>query len=108
MNKTTRINATDKAAFWLAIFVLVWPIQADFLCPFFGSASTLPLATGFVLKMTFSLMVLVPFILARLKARKEPERWQNRNGYAIATGGILILDALAYGWVFGTALMGPR
>ena len=79
-----------KVAFFLAILIMVLPVEADILDPALrhGRFILASIVAGF-----FFAVVFTPFFLAMRRRRREPVVWGGR-GFLIATGVILVLNVL--------------
>lgn len=93
-----------KVSFWLALFLLVWPVQADLLA-FAPQVGGLLLAVAVVICCTGP--VLWIWIVSLMRHRREPGVWSGR-GYLIGTGIILAINFLAYSAAAATYLLAHR
>ena len=81
-------------SFLLALVLMVIPVEAGILDP----ALRRSLALASLVAMAFFAVVLIPFLLALRRRRREPLVWRG-GGFLIVTGAILALNATWFGLI---------
>lgn len=83
-------------AFMLALFLMVFPVEADLLDVLLRKGRFV--MAGVVATICF-VAVFTPLILSWRRRRREPGTWK-WGGFLVAAGAILGLNALVVGTVF--------
>ena len=82
----------DLLGVLLAIIIMILPLEADNMYPLLSHKMYVQAA---VLYMACLLVVGTPFALARIRCRREPDKWQNLNWSSIIVGSLLVLNILS-------------
>ena len=90
-----RRDPLAAAAFWLAIIIMICPLEADLLAI---PALQHRYAYAILIAMIRFAIVFTPFLLAWRRIRREPSKWSGM-GYLNATGIVLILNPLIVFWL---------
>ena len=90
---TRRANECAVIAFWLALSLMIFPIQADVIVIALRTHRYVEVA---LVAVACFAIVFTPFCIAQYRLLREPGKWRGR-GYQIATGIILVLDILYIG-----------
>lgn len=82
----------DLIGVLLAIIIMILPLEADMMYPLLSHKMYVQ---AVVLYMACLLVVGIPFALARIKCRREPDKWQTLNWSSIIVGSLLVLNILS-------------
>jgi len=93
---TMRRDPGAAVSFYLALFIMVLPTEADLLVAALAQHK-IGMAIA-IAALCFS-VVFTPFFFAWRRWRREPKKWKSR-GYLIATGIMLLLNVLGVSLAF--------
>jgi hypothetical protein len=91
-----RFDDFAVSAFFLAVFIMVLPTEADIILPFLSHGR---IALGSLVAIACFTIVSVPSLISLCRHWRQPGVWRGR-GYLVATNVILAINALMFGIVF--------
>ena len=78
-------------AFLLALFLLVWPTQADLV---FSLLTRGQVGSAILMVLSFTSVAALPMIIASIRIRRDPGKWK-LGCFGILTYGIIIWNLLS-------------
>lgn len=95
-----RLEPFNTVSVLLALFVMMSPLEADFLVPMLHRRQFIPAMGVYLFCFT---LVFTLFGLSYRRYKREPDRWRGR-GYLFITGSILMLNLLFGGFILFNVL----